>query len=276
MADIIIVNGELTDKVSVFDRGLAYGDGVFETVLAKDGRLLLWEMHLQRLTDSLTRLQIPTNAVSALEATIIPYLKDDAQQTVKIIVTRGNSQRGYRTPKDVLTNVVIYISDTHRTDAELSHKGVRVKICETRLAYQPKLAGMKHLNRLEQILACQELDNTDYHEGIMLGQQDEVIEATTHNLFLVKKGELYTPDLSQCGVAGIMRTYIMDKSREIGIPVHTEQVSVEYLMRADELFLSNSLHVIWPICELEGTGFEIGEVTCRLRDKVVEKMYQDA
>ena len=270
MTPVTLVNGELTDQISVYDRGLAYGDGVFETILSVDGQLILWDQHLKRLTRSLSQLKISPFDVEALLPLIQPHLKSTGQQIIKIIVTRGIGQRGYAPPETIQVNSIIFISDKVETTADWSTKGIKAQICETRLAYQPKLAGLKHLNRLEQVLARQELAGTDCQEGIMLGYEGEAIEATMHNLFLVKNGELFTPDLSECGVAGIMRTFITEYAQQQGIPVSVSRVEVTQLMEADEIFLTNSINGIWPICELGNTRLEIGEVTCLLQDKVVD------
>jgi 4-amino-4-deoxychorismate lyase len=274
MSNLAIVNGVVSDSISVYDRGLAYGDGVFETVLAKDGKCLLWDRHLQRLKKSLAQLQIVTDGLDNLYSTLSPHLQSEGEQVVKIIVTRGNSQRGYTVPDENTSNTIIYISEKREPAQDWEKSGVKAGICKTRLAYQPLLAGLKHLNRLEQILARLELTGYDLQEGIMLGQDGEVVEAIMHNLFFVKNSELFTPDLSQCGVTGIMRTFIIENCQQLGLPVKIGRFSVEQLLSADEIFLSNCINVIWPICELEGTRFEIGAVTCRLQDKVVEKMYQ--
>jgi len=273
MATTVIVNGEQTEQISVFDRGLAYGDGIFETILCVNRRLLLWQQHLQRLDGALVRLQIQPYDSSLLQPLIQPYLNTSTEQVVKIIVTRGVSQRGYAIPESATPNTVIFISDRNKSDNDWSTQGIKAQFCETRLGYQTKLAGLKHLNRLEQILAQQELAQTDCQEGIMLGQQGEVIDATMHNLFLVKNGELFTPDLTNCGVAGIMRTFITEYAHQQEIPVHISRIEVEQLMQADEIFLTNSINGIWPICELGGTRLAIGEVTCLLKDKVVELIH---
>lgn len=273
MATTVIVNGEQTELISVYDRGLAYGDGVFETVLCVNGTLLLWQQHLERLDNALVKLQIQPYDSSTLLPLIQPHLNTSAEQVVKIIVTRGISQRGYAIPESSTPNTIIFLSDKNKVAHDWSTQGIKVRFCEIRLGYQPKLAGLKHLNRLEQILAQQELAQTDCQEGIMLGQQGEVIEATTHNLFLVKNGELFTPDLTNCGVAGIMRTFIIEYARQLKIPVHIGRIEVEQLMQADEIFLTNSINGIWPICELGGTSVAIGEVTCLLKDKVVELIH---
>jgi len=270
MADTVIVNGELTEQISVYDRGLAYGDGVFETILCRDGKLLLWERHLERLISSLVRLRIEPFEHNTLLTSMQPYLVGVGEQIVKIIVSRGNSRRGYAIPEQTRTNTIIFIANREKPKPDIMRVGVKTRICETRLAYQPKLAGLKHLNRLEQVLAQMELSDSKVQEGIMLGLQGEVIEATRHNLFLVKNGELFTPELSNCGVAGIMRTFIIEIAQQQGVEIHCEKISVKQLMQADEIFLSNSINGIWPVCELDGAPFEIGKVTCQLQDRVVE------
>jgi 4-amino-4-deoxychorismate lyase len=274
MKNLVIVNGEISDSISVYDRGLAYGDGVFETVLANNGKCLLWDRHLERLKKSLEQLQIATDELNNLYPVLKPYLPPEAEQVVKIIVTRGNSQRGYAVEADSTPNTLIYITEKPKPVQDWAKIGARAVFCKTRLAYQPSLAGLKHLNRLEQILARLELTGHDLQEGIMRGQQGEVVEGIMHNLFFVKNSELFTPDLSQCGVAGIMRTFIIENCQQLGLPLHIGEVSVEQLLAADEIFLSNSINVIWPICELDGTRFEIGTVTSQLQDMVVEKMYR--
>ena len=274
MADKVIVNGELTEQISTYDRGLAYGDGVFETILSRNGELQLWERHLERLTTSLVKLQIDSFDSSTLLPSIKPHLSTTGEQVIKIVITRGNGQRGYAIPDNTKPNTIIFISNRGKVNPEIVKNGVKTRLCETRLGYQTKLAGLKHLNRLEQILAQMELSDTDYQEGIMLGQQGEVIEATRHNLFLVNNGELFTPELSNCGVAGIMRTFIIEIARQLGLTVNIGIISVEQLMQADEIFLSNSIDGIWPICELDGTQFGVGKVTCLLQDKVVDTLQQ--
>ena len=273
MTATVIVNGEIDDQISVYDRGLAYGDGLFETILCVDGNLLLWEQHLERLDNALTKLHIRPYDSGGLLSLIQPYLSMSGEQIIKIIVTRGVSQRGYSVPDTATANTIIYISDKETITPDWSVTGITVKFCETRLAYQPELAGLKHLNRLEQVLAQMEFANSDCQEGIMLGYEGEVVEATRHNLFLVKNGGLLTPDLTDCGVMGVMRAFIIECARELTVPVSIGRITVSQLLQADEIFLTNSINGIWPICELDGTRMATGEVTCLLMDKVAELFY---
>lgn len=269
MANTALVNGRVTDRISVYDRGLAYGDGVFETILSKQGRLILWPQHVERLSSSLSRLKIQPYKTDTMLQQIEEHLNKNINQVVKIIVTRGEAVRGYRLPENCKPNTIIFVSDLPEPmEAEIQKRATRVKVCNTRLAYQPELAGLKHLNRLEQILAQAELAGTAFSEGIMLGMQGEVVEATMHNLFLVKNGELYTPELTKCGVAGIMRTFIIKTAQQIGLKVRIEKISLEQLKLANEIFLTNSISGILPICELDGTPYETGRVTCQLNDRV--------
>jgi 4-amino-4-deoxychorismate lyase len=152
-------------------------------------------------------------------------------------------------------------------------EGVVVKVCETRLGINPALAGIKHLNRLEQVLACAEWDSTDPHsadiqEGLMLDINNNVIEGTKSNLFCVKNGELYTPDLSLCGVKGIIREQVFKHARQAGLNVHEIQMELSGLYQAEEIFLCNSLVGLWPVRLLDDQPFKPGPVRHQLAESL--------
>jgi len=143
--------------------------------------------------------------------------------------------------------------------------GVPVRWCETRLARQPRLAGIKHLNRLEQVLARAEWRD-EFAEGLMCDTEGQVIEGTMSNLFLVQKGTLVTPDLSQSGVAGVMRAEVLEQADRLGIPHVLQPVSVGMVEQAEELFLTNSLIGIWPVARLEAQHYAVaGKITQTLQ-----------
>jgi len=263
---ITLVNGELIDSISVFDRGLAYGDGLFETILSIDARIPFWQYHVERLELSLQRLFFPSVDTVSVLKDICQYLKPDSEQIIKIIITRGEGQPGYSAKNLKQPNIIIFIKTRSSDSKNHLSSPATVKFCNTRMAYQPQLASMKHLNRLEQVLARKEVDELNTDEGLMLGMQGEVIEATQHNVFLVKKNELFTPELTQCGVAGIMRDRVIKVARSINIPVHIQQLGKDSFLAADELFLTNSINGLWPICELEDKTFCSNKVTYQLKE----------
>jgi len=267
---VTLVNGRRTDQISIHDRGLAYGDGVFETILCCKGELPLWDIHLARLEYSLKQLNIQPFETEFLKDVLKNNLNKSKIQIAKLTVTRGISSRGYAPPGQCQPTSIISIFDYEEDHTEFRTNGVKVKLCGTYFARQVKLAGLKHLNRLEQILARMELSHSGHDEGIMLDQTGAVISATSHNIFLVKDGALITPDLTYSGIAGVMRQLVLGLANDENIPLTIRKVSMDELLSSDELFLTNSIHGIWPICELDSTIMPVGEITSDLQAKVME------
>ena len=236
------------------DRGFAYGDGVFETCRYSNGAIPLWSYHHERLVLSAARLQIPLDE-SVLHQYLDSVLRclNDADVTsavVKITLTRGVGGRGYRLPDQIAPTYCVGVFSGSELRTEQYRKGVNVRICDLRLAQAPALAGMKHLNRLEHILARAEWRD-EFAEGLLLDAQGRVIEATVSNVFAVKNNQLYTPDLSDAGVAGIMRQAILEKlAPALGLVCHVEDMDLSFLHAADEIFLCNSVYGIWPVNSL--------------------------
>lgn len=267
---LILVNGKSVDTISVMDRGLAFGDGLFETIAVINGKLPLRDYHLSRLNDGCLRLKIPMPDTQTLLDEIKHVVRNDTRKTVKVILTRGEALRGYVVPAQQTPSRIVMASDWPELPVNYWTSGVRIRICETRMAQQPALAGIKHLNRLEQVMARNEWDDTSIQEGIMLDRTENIIETTSHNVFMVKDGGLLTPDLSACGVAGIMRSYIIEKAKELGIQVQIKTLPSRYIDSADELFLCNSIHGIWPVCDIDGRKFKVGKLTSQLREIVAK------
>ncbi len=264
----VIVNGQETELISVHDRGFTYGDGVFETCLCVSGQIPLWQYHQERLTASCHRLNIPAPDGELLFSQIKQALSTDIQQIVKIIITRGLGERGYAYDATSKPSTVIIISDRIFKPAHFWQQGVRVLRCKTPLAVQPALAGLKHLNRLEQILARNEWHTDDYQEGMMCRDDGMVIEATSHNLFAVKDGNLYTPDLSACGVDGIMRRYVIELAGKSGMSLYSQDIRYDELFNMDELFLTNSVTGIWPVRQLESKTWPVGEISRQFQTQI--------
>lgn len=265
---MILVNGVETDHVHVGDRGLHYGDGLFETIVIRNGHPLLWERHLKRLGEGCKRLGIPMPNAGDMECDAARVCAGAERAVLKIIVTRGSGGRGYRAPREAVpTRIVAHYPWPDYPD-EFCSQGVAVRICGTRLSSNPQLAGLKHLNRLEQVLARSEWDDPNIPEGLMMDSRDRIIEGTMSNVFLVRDGCLLTPDLSECGVSGIVRGVILERSNALSIPCRVTQLTRQDLQEADELFLTNSIIGIWPIMDLMGTRYALGPVTQRLADEL--------
>ena len=261
------VNGTPAESMSVRDRGLAYGDGLFETISIRQGRPRLLDRHLQRLQLGCQRLQISLD-MDLLRTEISSFALQVGQGVAKLIVTRGDGVRGYALPTQQQTLRVLMSSPPPDYPTANTETGVKLFPCVTRLAEQPLLAGIKHLNRLEQVLARAEWQGADYAEGLMRDQSGRVIEGVFSNLFMVSAGQLLTPTLQRCGVAGVMREEIMEQAKRLGICCELRDIGHAELLAADEVFLCNSLYGIWPVRELDGRLWAVGELTRLLQNNL--------
>lgn len=266
-----LINGQRTESIDARDRGLHYGDGLFETLAVRAGAPLLWERHMQRLMHGCARLGLPAPDVALLHRETTHVCANAARGVLKIILTRGVGGRGYRCAASTPTRILTLHPWPDYPDA-FKQQGIKVRICATRLGMNPALAGVKHLNRLEQVLARNEWDDADVPEGLMLDGAGRVIEGTLSNVFAVRDGALLTPDLSQCGVAGVMRALILEQAAAWGIETRVTQFGVEELTAMHEVFVCNSLIGVWPVRELAGAALAVGPLTRRIAAHIDEIM----
>lgn len=261
------VDGRERAGLPVDDRGLHYGDGVFETIAVRDGEPVRLKRHLARLSTGLERLGIAFSGHAALEDEARRACSHAGRAVLKLIVTRGGGGRGYRPPVPHDATRIVGLGEWPSWPPGVDTDGVCVRVCDTRLSHQPKLAGIKHLNRLDQVLARAEWrDDSRWQEGLMLDTHGDVIEATQSNVFAVESGRLLTPGLTGCGIAGIIRGVILeDAAAALGIDAEVRVLPLERLLRCDEVFLCNSLIGVWPVREIDGTALDApGDVTRRL------------
>jgi 4-amino-4-deoxychorismate lyase len=260
-----LINGQASISLPVADRGLQYGDGLFETLALRNGEPLLWDRHVQRLAEGCRRLGLPTPDTTLLREEVTRIAGTEARAVAKIILTRSATGRGYRADASATTTRIVQCLPWPAYPSAADSEGVAVRWCETRLARQPRLAGMKHLNRLEQVLARAEWQD-DYAEGLMCDTDGLVIEGTMTNLFLVRAdGTVVTPDLSQSGVAGVMRAQILDSVAAMGMTCVVQAVTTDVVESAQELFLTNSLIGIWPIRRIEARHYVVGQISQTLQ-----------
>ena len=261
---MILVNGERTKVIDVTDRGFQYGDGVFETLKIRHAKADFWNQHMARLSDGCRRLGLPEPEFDHLREEARQVMHNVDLGVLKIILSRGIGPRGYRpTGAAKITRIVAqYPFPSHPT--HVATHGVGARFCTTMLSCHPQLAGVKHLNRLEQVMAAAEWDDPAIVDGIMCDQDGYVIEGTMTNLFLVKKGGILTPDLTRCGIAGIMRGFVLQLAEELQISVHTCRLRQEDVLAADEVFLTNSLIGVWPVTRLDNKRFSVGPVVRQL------------
>ena len=237
---MFLVNGQPEDKLSLHDRGLHYGDGLFETIAVDHKRPLNWDRHYQRLQLGCKRLHIDCPASEELLAGLDKLEISASRSVLKLMVTRGPGGRGYRFPETETSPTVIHgLYEWPEYPVDYPQNGVVTRFCNFRLGNNSGLAGIKHMNRLEQVLARSEWHDPEIAEGIMLDTGDRIIAGTMSNLFLVRNHELLTPDLDSCGVAGVTRACILDAAASLDIPAATTTLYKDDLFNADELYMGN-------------------------------------
>jgi 4-amino-4-deoxychorismate lyase len=229
-------------------RALHYGDGVFRSVLIHDGACVDWPQHLRKLRSDAEALglEMPERALLDAEATAL--VADRKHGVLKVILSRCGERRGYR-PDAARADRLLQWHPLPAYPAKFWDEGVTVGWSELRLSAQPRLAGIKHLNRLEQVLASREIEG-EVAEVLMCDEEDHPICGTRSNLFVVRDGCLHTPDLNRQGVAGLMRGRILDTARNQGLAVHVDVLTRQQVVTADECFLSNAIIGIWAVRRL--------------------------
>ena len=272
----VLINGQSNQSVPVTDRGLAYGHGLFETISLNQSTPIAWQAHLTRLKTDAERLAIslPADIDLLLEQDLTELLRLQSvipdRSVLKITVTRGCGGRGYAVDDSTSINRIVQLNSFPQYPDEPSLRGVNLRLCDTRLAISPQLAGIKHLNRLEQVLARAEWQSSDFREGLVLDAEGFLAEGTMSNLFWCKDGALFTPQLDRCGVNGIVRQRIIAIAEEQGIKLRIGRYNPDCLVSADEVMVCNSVIGVWPVVSAvmndnKKLSWSIGSVTRKLQ-----------
>lgn len=253
------------DTIAVDDRAVQYGDGVFETIAIRDGRPRLWELHMRRLALGCERLSLPMPAESLLERDLERALARTATNTTfctaKIVLTAGTGQRGYRRPDAPATTTLMGVFDGQPLHPDCYRDGVDAIVCDTRISSQPRLAGVKSLNRLDQVLARSEWDDPGVFEGLMVDAEDRIVCGTASNIFLVRDRRILTPKLTRAGVAGIMRQHLLNLLGDNDIEFEEADIPLDDLARMDEAFVCNSQAGAVPLRRCGRHQWAVGEAT---------------
>jgi 4-amino-4-deoxychorismate lyase len=263
-----LVNGNPHGSVEATDRGLAYGDGIFRTLLVRGGRPLNWKHHLARLVADGGTLGLPVPEPELLRREIATVAPGDA--LVKIVLTRGASGRGYAFAADASPTRLVMAFPVPASSATYAAEGVAVRRCALVLSEQPRLAGAKHLNRLESVLARSEWTDPAIREGLLGDARGHVIEATAANVFIARDGALATPDLSRSGVAGAQRARVLALARDAGIGCALRDIGWDEFLAADEVFLTNSVIGLWPVARLGERRWSPGPLARRFQAGIEE------
>lgn len=260
-----MINGKRDACLTPMDRGLAYGDGVFRTFPISRGVPQCWDRHYARLSDDCNALRIVCPPASVLLREIAHLCQDDDSAVIKIIITRGDSGRGYAPPALAQPARMVIKSPMPEYPEQNFSEGVHLHLCETRLALQPCLAGIKHLNRLENVLARMEWVDANIADGLLLDTEGQVIECTMSNLFMRRGNAVVTPDLSRCGVAGVTRQRVMEILAARGYQTEIARFDLQALRQADEVVICNSLFGVWQVLGVAGHAWSPGSLAAMLR-----------
>ncbi len=258
MSQTVLINGKKQSKLSVFNRLTQFGDGLFETCVFDNARLLLANKHFERLEKGAQKLSIkPVDRSLFLsdiaKAISISKLKNGV---VKIILSRGESLRGYGYQQDIEPTRIVIVSSI----PDVAEK-FQLEVCSSGYSNNQLLSEIKHCNRLEQILA-----RTDLHsqECLMLDEGGFVISATQGNIFAIRNGVLLTPGLDQCGIEGTRRSFIFELAKVLNLKVEICALTLSELLTAEEVFITNSVIGIKPVSKINNQVFTQYEITKRL------------
>lgn len=248
---VIWLNGVAATALPLPDRGVEFGDGLFETLLVNGTEPLYSELHLARFQAGCRALMFPDCSVAVQQQLRQAALASAARgwrwSALRVTVTRGAGPRGYAPPEPADPRIIITATRLEETTAHMPDPA-RLGLASVRWPAQPLLAGLKHLNRLENVLAAREYREAGYDEAVMLDQQGNPISVVAANFFAVCDGQLLTPPLHGCGIAGTRRDLVMRRwAPALGLAVREEFMTVDQLESAQEVFYSNSLLGLRPV-----------------------------
>jgi len=239
------VNGKQQSDIAITERGLAYGDGIFTTAKIVNGEIVLLDKHIKRLIDGCQQLKIKAPLTEKFIAHLKAVAKNYPLAVLKVMITAGSGGRGYSRIglSDNATNIIVMVSDFPSHYQTLALQGINLGDSEQQISISPMLSGLKHLNRLEQVLLRAELDDRDEDDLVVTNYLGEVVEVTSSNLFYFLGEQLCTPDLSKSGVDGIIRQAIIAHNSQVSIckTTHCD------LKKAQSMFICNSLMGIMPV-----------------------------
>jgi 4-amino-4-deoxychorismate lyase len=227
------------------------------------GHILLEEYHLERLSTGCKQLLIAPPALAALKRELGQAARDQAQAILNLILTRGSAGPDGRAARDSRTTRILSLEPWPEYPDQWAETGIRLRICDTHVGRNRRLAGLKHLNRLEQVLARSEWTDADnIQEGLMLDEEGSVIGGTATNVFAwLSHGVLATPVLRLSGVEGVMRRWLLEQAAQHGIQTRIASLSLTELMKAAEIFVCNSVIGVWPVAAIGAWKFRIGPMT---------------
>jgi 4-amino-4-deoxychorismate lyase len=269
-----LINGVAGDALAIGDRGLMYGDGLFETIAVRQGLPCLWHAHVERLRAGSRRLAIPCPSPETLYRECVQVADGCAACVVKLVLTRGGGGRGYAPPQAPEPTRILLRYPWPEYPPQWGESGVAALWCQSVLAEQPLLAGIKHLNRLEQVLARAEWRDPEIAEGVVCDTRGRVIGGTMSNLFVVTGERLWTPRIDTCGILGTARALTLECALALGLEAAETDLAPGDLAEADGAFLTNALIGVWPLRALGGHSYDPGRLPARLIAEVRRAVHE--
>ncbi len=257
------VNGVQQNQITIENRGLAYGDGLFTTAKIIDGKIQYLSSHIERLISGGEKLGLLSLKQAELTEQLSQAAKEYNLAVLKVIITASSGGRGYARPTNPKSDLIIMVHDYPKHYDELAIEGITLGNSKQQIGINPMLGGLKHLNRLEQVLLRQELSNTEADDLVVININNEVIEATSANLFFWLNDRLCTPDIRNSGVNGIMRQIILQKHPDTLI----KKVTLTELSSSQAMFICNCVMGIMPVKSYHGQTLSI-VLPQRVRNKL--------
>jgi len=272
MQPLTLINGSATRTLASSDRGLNFGQGVSTRVKVVGGKPQLWQEHMRLLQQGCTALGFHINAVDKLVKRDLGLLPK-ADLSLRVTLTAGLGSNDLAMPAEYQPTRILQIEPCQYSEPLLD--GISVRVCQTQLSKQPKLAGIKHLNRLEFVLARSEWRDPVFAEAVMLDTDGMLVSGTASNLFWVSQSRLFTPDLSFAGIRGAMRAAIIRLAAQQGIEVCEVRQPLAALADAEEILFCSALEGIRPVKALAQKQYAVGSqtLTAQLQSGLSQVLY---
>ena len=239
-----------------------YGQTVFETIAVVNGKACLLEPHLERLQRGSSILGIPVDK-ELLVNEISRVIEHQSKSVLRVTLSMGEGGRGYRNPQKPEPTRILSLHSYPSHPTSYWEEGIELGIADIKLAHQPALAGIKHGNRLEQVIARTQW-RENWQEALLLDQNNQVVEGTQSNVFILSGRDLVTPSLETAGVAGVVREFIISIAHKFGLSAKTMSLSRHDVEAADAVFLCNSVIGLWPVKKLNSRIYVDHEISHKL------------
>ncbi|MBU2892594.1 aminodeoxychorismate lyase [Colwellia sp. D2M02] len=252
------INGEKINHIAITDRGLAYGDGIFTTAKIVAGQVLLLSEHIERLILGCKHLNISSPIKTELEHELVSAASGFSSGVLKVIISAGSGGRGYSRQGLIAgsTQFIVMVFDFPSHYPQQAQEGLSLGISQQQISISPMLGGIKHLNRLEQVLLRTELDQRVEDDLVVLNTLSEVVEATSANLFYWLDNKLHTPALGYSGVNGLIRQTLLKHNTDVVI----KKTSLDDLKKAEAMFICNCVMGIMPINQFNNRALPLNPV----------------